>query len=137
MKPVIALIFFFFTASMVSHAQQRTRDILFPDFQKDITKQHPSEKKDDRSTASSTRTLIFKDYHPQQQGKNNTLRATARNSTAGKKLPSDMSAADAAKAKPVKPAPKTALPSQGTEPANNTPKTPAKTPTPATTRKQS
>jgi len=89
-------------ATVTAHAQQRTRDQLFPDFQKDIAKQHTAAATaDPRKTATSTRSLIFTNY---QQPRSNSSQLNRRPvSGNGKPQPSDISAAEALRAiKPVK-----------------------------------
>lgn len=95
-------------ATVTAHAQERTRDQLFPDFQKDIAKQQTAAaaaaKADPRKTATSTRSLLFTNYQ-QPRSSNNTGSQLSRRpvSANGKPQPSDISAAEAHRAiKPVK-----------------------------------
>jgi len=92
-------------ATVTAHAQQRTRDQLFPDFQKDIAKQHTAAAAtaDPRKTATSTRSLIFTNYQ-QPRNSNSSSQLNRRPVAAtGKPQPSDISATEALRAiKPVK-----------------------------------
>jgi len=142
MKPYALLIALFFCASGVSVAQQRTRDVLFPDFQKDRDnmKKKEAKLKSTPATAKATRSVkeqLFTDYQPQ----NTTRSAKSQSRKAApttSKLPSDISSADAAAAaRTQQPAQTVTIPSQGNEteksngPVNNA--APVKTPAPPTT----
>lgn len=104
MKALYLLLFMITAATVTAHAQQRTRDQLFPDFQKDIARQHTAAATaDPRKTATSTRSLIFTNYQ-QSRSSNNSSQLNRRPVAAtGKPQPSDISAAEALRAiKPVK-----------------------------------
>ena len=105
MKALYLLLFMITAATVTAHAQERTRDQLFPDFQKDIAKQHAAAATtaDPRKTATSTRSLIFTNYQ-QPRSSNSSSQLNRRPVSAnGKPQPSDISAAEALRAiKPVK-----------------------------------
>jgi len=105
MKSLFILLFILAAGATAASAQQRTRDVLFPSFQKDITVVNPRlDKPDPRATATSTRNLIFTNYHPTSGNASKSSSAHLRPANAGgQKLPSDVSAADAKSAlAPVK-----------------------------------
>jgi hypothetical protein len=122
MKSILVLIFFF-AAITAGHAQQHTRDALFPDFQKDAAKVNKTAPKSKEASVRNTRQHIFTNYQPQTATHANSARKAAV--SGGKQLPSDMSAADAAKKTTAPAAAKMTPPSQGQEPD-------LKAPTPAT-----
>lgn len=126
-----------FSGLGISQAQQRTRDILFPSFQKDLAALQEKESKQAPQTKDprTTREQIFTNYRPQQnvrQGGAGTLKA---NSTAMGKNASDISAAEAVKTirsrETSLPAPQTP-PTQGSESEKSS--GPLKTAAPALTR---
>ncbi len=102
MKSLCLLLFILMAAITAASAQQRSRDVLFPSFQQDITAmKKPAPAADPRATATSTKNLIFTNYRPAPARSNS--RANLRQAPAGgQKLPSDISAADAKSTPPVK-----------------------------------
>ena len=106
MKALYLLLFMITAATVTAHAQERTRDQLFPDFQKDIAKQQTAAATtaDPRKTASSTRSLLFTNYQQPRSSNNTGSRLNRRPVSAnGKPQPSEISVTEARKAiKPVK-----------------------------------
>ncbi len=109
--------------SLQAAAQNKTRDVLFPSFQKDFSKLQSSAPEKNTKEAQfrgrSTKELIFNDYKP------STPHSAARMAapTAGKKaaVPSDINseAAAAADKKSSQPVVPFKIPDQGEEPKNN------------------
>lgn len=110
---VLLLILFMTTASTAAYAQ-RTRDKLFPDYQRDVSRlQKKDDAQDLRKTATNTRSLIFTNYQQSRTGGARLNRMSQRTGApAGRKLPSDMSATEARKLIPVTPVVKPQVPQQ-------------------------
>jgi hypothetical protein len=115
------LIMLLFSGLGISQAQQRTRDILFPSFQQDLSALQQKESKQAAQSKDprTTREQMFTDYRPQHNTRQGRTGSLKTNSAAAGKNPSDVSAAEAVKtikAREVNlPAPQTP-PSQGNEP---------------------
>ncbi|KAA2241552.1 hypothetical protein F0L74_16820 [Chitinophaga agrisoli] len=101
MKSLCLLLFMLTAAITAASAQQRSRDVLFPSFQQDISAmKKPAPAPDPRATATSTKNLIFTNYRP-APAVNNTRRMSLRQAPAGgQKLPSGLSSAEATSALP-------------------------------------
>ncbi|SJZ44712.1 hypothetical protein SAMN04488128_101254 [Chitinophaga eiseniae] len=123
MKLSIFLFLLLAGLSIQAAAQTKTRDILFPSFQKDFSKLQSSvpekSSKEAQFRGRSTKELIFNDYKPSTPP--NTARMAAP--AAGKKaaIPSDINneAAAAATRKSAQPVAPFKIPDQGEEPKNN------------------
>lgn len=125
MKPYALLITLLLCGSGVTVAQQRTRDILFPDFQKDREnlKRKETEKKQSSITTArairSTKEQLFTDYKPQNNIRNTKSRSR-KTAGAANKQPSDISNTEAAKTNQDKqPVQSVTVPTQGNETENN------------------
>ncbi|MVT10997.1 hypothetical protein [Chitinophaga tropicalis] len=114
MKPVSLILLLLFAVTTIAAAQQKTRDILFPDFQKDIAALKQKETKQEanppKTQGRSVKESIFTNYRPQTSA-NSRLRTQTSRST-GKAQPSDISsevaqqaikASEAANPRPVTP----------------------------------
>lgn len=106
---ILGLALILIAAASTGASAQKTRDRLFPNFQQDISGfQQKEAAADPRKTATSTRSLIFTDYQ-RSANTGNSRRSLQRPVTpGGQQLPSDISAAEAARkiappAKNVKP----------------------------------
>jgi hypothetical protein len=121
MKPFMLMILLLTACSSMAFAQQRTRDVLFPDFQKDIQRMNASHDKDAKLIPSrqtkSTKEALFTNYRPQTTG--GRPRGIAAKRTAGKPMTSDQSGAEAVKAikagDAASPRPGAIVPTQGDE----------------------
>lgn len=99
--PLLAILLTVLTCGSAS--AQKTRDQLFPTFQKDLsTLQQKETAPDPRKTAASTRELIFTNYQ-RPAGSSVQRRAAITPAGANKPLPSDMPVTEAAQKLAPKP----------------------------------
>lgn len=107
---------------MQTAAQNKTRDVLFPSFQKDFSKfQSPVSNKNVQESqfrGHSTKELIFHDYKPSTPPGSARMAAPAASKKAT--IPSDINVETAAAHQPsTPPAAPFKIPDQGEEPKNN------------------
>ncbi|PWV50444.1 hypothetical protein [Chitinophaga sp. S165] len=137
MKPYILLITLLFSGLGISIAQQRTRDKLFPSFQKDYSalkeKEKDSKPAPQAKNARSAREQMFTNYQPQTAPAPNRSSALKRSVAPGGKNPSDISATEALNAERSRRTdlPATPVPTQGFETERSS--TPFKNASPAIT----
>ncbi|NLR65753.1 hypothetical protein HGH92_15680 [Chitinophaga varians] len=123
MKLSIFLLLLLAGIAIQATAQNKTRDVLFPSFQKDFSKfQSPASDKNVKESqfrGRSTKELIFNDYKPAMPRGSARMAAPAAAKKAA--IPSDINSETAAAAhqSSAPPAAPFKIPDQGGEPKNN------------------